>query len=339
MCFRHLRAMGFRPSETEIAPGIDESGLGALESSLIDYLLKEKSSEFLLTMCDRVLALLQAPTAVSQHVELAQGARALRQGILRDARRAPETRLPLQGGSLAQLRPCEICAHISKVQWDFLCRFQYDLGTSHAWQVRFAEAGGLCSFHTWQYEPIASPLGVCTGFPPLLDRLAKGLRAGVAGPRYADELPSNGCECIMCTISAQAEAQSVALTAASLEEDPRRVDTLSAICLPHLGMLLAKIDDGHLFRRILDREAAILERLSEDMKRYALKRDAVRQHLLSEEESRAAQAALLLLAGHRNVNAISRTDRVRGTPLKTATSAAASGVFDNASPILETDLP
>jgi hypothetical protein len=71
-------------------------------------------------------------------------------------------------------------------------------------------------------------------------------------------------------------------------------------------MVTEAIEDAGLIRKLIEREALILERVSEDMKRYALKRDAVRRYLLSDEETAAAHRALLLLAGHRNVNATSR---------------------------------
>lgn len=48
--------------------------------------------------------------------------------------------------------------------------------------------------------------------------------------------------------------------------------------------------------------AALLERTAEDLERYALKHDALRRYLTSEEERRASQIALLLLAGHRNLS-------------------------------------
>jgi hypothetical protein len=38
------------------------------------------------------------------------------------------------------------------------------------------------------------------------------------------------------------------------------------------------------------------------MLRYALKHDGVRRHLASDEETSAADRALLLLAGHRAIN-------------------------------------
>jgi hypothetical protein len=46
----------------------------------------------------------------------------------------------------------------------------------------------------------------------------------------------------------------------------------------------------------------LLERISEDMKRNALKHDAVRRYLATDEEASAARRGLLAITGFRNVN-------------------------------------
>jgi hypothetical protein len=216
------------------------------------------------------------------------------------------TGIPAGSDSTQQLHFCEICARINEALWNFLCRFQYDIGTQHDEQQSLAERGGLCSFHTWQYESIASPQGTCAGFSPLLDRLAEELRTVAATGdigRAIEDLVSDPEGCAMCAVHARAEAEAISVTTRRLSKDAQSLDALSAICLPHLALLAAAIEDPALKHRLLEREAAILERLSEDMKRYALKRDAVCRYLLTEEETGAARRALLLLAGHRNVNA------------------------------------
>jgi hypothetical protein len=71
-------------------------------------------------------------------------------------------------------------------------------------------------------------------------------------------------------------------------------------------MLAKSIEDRATARRLLLSEAHALDRVAEDMHRYALKHDGVRRFLASDEETRADRSALVLLAGHRNVNAIWR---------------------------------
>jgi GTP-binding protein EngB required for normal cell division len=293
------------------ADRLKESGLPALESDLIGFLLTDKSTEFLLGMCARATNLVRdlgpspATDALEEKIDiLAKSIAPQTHGIPRHGRSLPG--MPAGSDTVQQLHSCEICARINEALWNFLCRFQYDIGTRHDEQRRFAQRGGLCSFHTWQYESIASPQGTCAGFSPLVDRLAEELRtvAEVGGiARAIEDLASNPEGCAMCAVHAMAEAEAISVTARRLSKDLQSFDALSAICLPHLALLAAAIEDPDLRRRLLEREAAILERLSEDMKRYALKRDAVRRYLLTEEETGAAHRALLLLAGHRNVNA------------------------------------
>lgn len=58
----------------------------------------------------------------------------------------------------------------------------------------------------------------------------------------------------------------------------------------------------HELLRLLKRAAALFERSSEDMRRHAVKHDALRRYLASHEESTAAERAVLLVAGCRQVN-------------------------------------
>jgi hypothetical protein len=60
----------------------------------------------------------------------------------------------------------------------------------------------------------------------------------------------------------------------------------------------------------LEREAFLLQRISEDMQRYSLRHDALRRYLTSEEERGASLKALLLLVGHRSVSAPWRVEYI-----------------------------
>jgi hypothetical protein len=47
-----------------------------------------------------------------------------------------------------------------------------------------------------------------------------------------------------------------------------------------------------------------MERIAEDMQRYAIKHDGLRRDLASSEEHNSYLQALQLLVGHRSVNAV-----------------------------------
>jgi hypothetical protein len=79
---------------------------------------------------------------------------------------------------------------------------------------------------------------------------------------------------------------------------------LSALCLPHLQLVLQRTGKEAIRKFLLHREAALMERIAEDMQRYAIKHDALRRDLASSEEHDAYLQALQILVGHRNVNAV-----------------------------------
>lgn len=297
---------GLRAKIAGDAAGLVESGLAALEAALIDFLVHDKNTEFLLGMCDRAGALIREQAPSDHAASLLGELGTLRDEISRDAARPamviPSTIEPDETLAASELAPCRICAAINRAIWDLLCEYQLRLAEDPDEQRRFAEQGGFCAFHTWQYADVASPRGICAAYPALLNRRAVALRGAGAADR-SDVMPP--VSCVLC--GAQGTAESAAL--ASIESELRQSATpdqlADATCLPHFAKLVRRIDDAVLHRELTMRRAAVLERLAEDMQRYALKHDAVRRPLASQQEMNAAGRALLTIAGHRNVR---RTD-------------------------------
>lgn len=291
------------------------SGLPELETELVRFLLTEKSSQFLLRLCDRIedwlrelsrvantARLVEQICALSRRIARAQPSAALRSETLIEGSTASD--------SLLNFHPCEVCTRILDATFEFLRRYQYDLSVSPELQQRHAERGGLCSLHTWQYAFLAAPRDICTGYPALLDRLSAWFH-GVALSTHSSDTVSSEIRgliptketCDLCRVCAHTEAEAIASIAEHLKQKPDDgLNSLSAVCLPHLRGLIAAVDDTELARKLVAREALLLERLSEDMRRYATKHDAVRRFLASEEERNSSQRALLALAGLRNVN-------------------------------------
>ncbi len=294
---------------------LEASGIAAFEHQLLDFLLTEKSSEFLLRLCDRarhfLLGLPQAAD-IKQLVARIDGLEKLcnrpPHGVSTEVDPMPAAGFP----GLQRLPPCEICAHITDKLWNFLCKYQYEIIVSPDEQRRFAERGGLCPFHTWQLESTASPYGICAGHAPLLDRFATALRHFAATAdlqdipgRLRNLLPDEQA-CIICSVRDNAEQEALAAAANRLERDPvQEINALSAVCLPHFVLLVAAVRDADVARTMLERQATVLERYAEDMKRYAIKHDGLRRHLASQEEANAAERGLLLVSGRRQVNFVS----------------------------------
>jgi Dynamin family len=307
---------GLAAKQTGDAERLAASGIPALEEELVRFLIEEKSSEFLLGMCGRVLGLLNdIPPAdrarLGSRVEaLARRIAEDRQGVVADKKAAVTASIEENAGP--QLASCEVCGHVGNRLFDFLAKFQYDITIHQANQRALAESGGLCSFHTWQYQSVTSPQGTCIGYSTLLENLAarlSSIAASAASPAdlcaSVEALLPQTETCVLCRVRAAAESEAITVVAGRLQANPNQaLPSLSALCLPHFRLLAAAVSDPQTLRKLLIRQAGLLQRLSEDMRRSALKQDGVRRHLWSEEESTAANRALLMLAGHRAINTL-----------------------------------
>jgi hypothetical protein len=85
--------------------------------------------------------------------------------------------------------------------------------------------------------------------------------------------------------------------------DQPETNPLPVLCLPHLSILLRKVSDPALAQTLIEFEAALFERLAENMLRYALKHDALCRELQSEDERVAYHRALCQLVGDKPLQA------------------------------------
>jgi Dynamin family len=295
---------------------LDASGMPVLEKELVSFLLMEKTTQFLLRTCDRVRALLRGLSKNEETSPLVARIEVLAETFGRDRlNRDSVINWPAvpsaEFANLHQLPTCSICGYIAEELWQFLCRYQYQIVENPDERQKFAIAGGFCSFHTWEYASIASPYGTCTGYPPLLERLADDLRATVSAPSRDElllgmrELCPTQDDCVLCHVRDRAEVWAIDTTTKTLLQDTTRaLSHLSAICLPHLTMLSTSVENPGLIRELAKRQATILQRMAEDMRRYALKHDALRRSLETNEEETAADRALFILAGSRDVTSL-----------------------------------
>ncbi len=281
----------------------------------MQFLLSEKSGEFLLQMCNRVADLL---IDLGSSAELSQLLNRVNTLKIRLSQGKPDAyRYTVIGTASAaataasqKFRPCEICEHVQKQSFHFLSHYQYELSINPQTQRDHAEHGGFCSLHTWQYESIASPQGTCSGYPALLNHLATSLAevattqlTPVAAHSGIGRLLATAATCPLCRVRTKSEAEAIAAVAHRLVDDAgQQFSALSAICLPHLRLLVGNLTNTETIRQLLEREAMLLQRIAEDMQRYGLKHEALRRHLASDEERDAALKALLSLVGHRSVS-------------------------------------
>lgn len=206
----------------------------------------------------------------------------------------PQTAVPAAPGAV-----CAICSRLEATQTEYLIRRQFLLATSEAEQARHADSSGFCRLHTWQYAHLASPVGISAGNARLTSVLAGALREAGASSRDAGELAGHvaalalTASCPACAVVARAEQEAGEELAAQAATDvgPPR------LCLRHLALVLRSCTSLPAGRAMTGALAAALSRASENMRAYALKREALRRGLITDDEASAYSDALRLLAG------------------------------------------
>ena len=316
-------ALDAKQSENE--DRLKESGLRSLEEELLRFLTEERAQSFLSNMYGRTTTFLTSRLRSESEHEREEAYNTLL-GRLRDLREkslGPEARsegavgigqessVPVATLQIEKRTGCWICGSVLDAIFRFLGQYQYDLTIHPETQHEHARRGGFCSLHTWQYENISSPYGVCTAYSELAHRIAGELnRLAEAASHFsgaledAKRLLATADTCRVCEVRIEAERKAVEIaTDAARDADGTEGKHLQACCLPHLVLVVESLGTGRLAQNLLLAHAKLLERTAEDLQRYALRHDALRRYLTSEEERQASQLALLLLAGHRSVGA------------------------------------
>lgn len=309
--------------QTKNAAELERSGLFLFETELMRFLIEERAQSFLVNMYERTMRFLSSrfhaglPLEIrDSYAALIERLRAKRPFILGapDAREIIGLGTEISSGCYAlevdRRTGCRICGEILDRIFRFLSKYQYDLTLQPEIQQDHAKRGGFCTLHSWQYEGISSPQGVCEAYPRLMHHIA-GALARFAGSfsnqRESIEtlrgLLSTSKTCRICQERIGAERKAVEDVAAVIRQAAYQEPHVPACCLPHLVLVVELLGPGPDAQKVLQAHAQLMERTTEDLQRYALKHDALRRHLTSEEERRAALLALLLLAGHRNVSA------------------------------------
>jgi len=304
---------GLHAKQEGDARKLQNSGLPEFEQELVRFLTAEKAENMLTLTCRRLLDLV-ARAGISSDAAVPTRVREIQEKLRNDGGQEPASELPasmaafLRSDQVRLDRSCPICGEVVTRIFDFLCQYQYRLSISSEAHSAHAANGGFCAMHTWQYEKIASPHGVCTAYAEFLEIVAHQLRS-VAGKAKSVVDLSLGIarlaifspKCKACQVQASAEEDALSTWLSKVSETGPQ--ELPLLCFLHLPAFLARIADLELARKLTERQAEICERVSENMQRSALKHDARRRALLSDEEKRAHLQGLMILAGHRRVAA------------------------------------
>jgi hypothetical protein len=214
-------------------------------------------------------------------------------------------------------KPCQVCSRVADAMLKFMAKFQYKILVNENERAILARRGGLCPLHTWQYAEIASPQGISSAYPQVL----KGISRRLSDLAYSEEpgsindrsegLMARPDPCRACQEQATVEKgvlnEILERLNAPKHQEPAK---FPVFCLAHLGALLKKLQDDELTRTLLEFEAALLERLAENMERYALKHDALRRSLNSGDERVAYHRGLSQLVGDKRLQAPWHVERL-----------------------------
>lgn len=207
---------------------------------------------------------------------------------------------------------CVICSRLERALWDFMAHAQYELTFGRVRQEQHAIRSGFCPLHTWQYETVSSPQGVCAAYPEVLMRFARRLRSLAEDGRSIESIESafrsmlpNQSSCEACALLAAEERAAGGRLAREIAKPGGECPPL---CSYHLHAVLAANPDLDAAKKLLLEEARAFEELAEEMRNYALKHSAVRHHLVTTAESQASVAGLARLAGSRRIASPWRID-------------------------------
>lgn len=203
------------------------------------------------------------------------------------------------------IRGCPVCAHLARVNSDFLSKWQYDLFSNESVQGEFAGELGFCSRHQWQLEAISSPIGMSVGQAKLVRRVGNLLAEAAqqpAGERALEKLAPGNRPCRVCQLQEEEERNYMGQLAAFVRQaaGQEAYARSQGLCLRHLAKLVAALPDeaSHF---VLACAGKRWGELAEDMESYGMKTEALRRQLRNSDEEDAYWRANVLLAGSRSL--------------------------------------
>jgi len=277
------------------------TGVSELEEALTRFLVEHKRSRFLHRIIERAAGLLESVPADGEVRALLDRVDRIRSAHGRASIDPPGSEeaaiATMAQAAGSQVQRCQLCEQITQAFFEFLCRFQHAVVTEPGELERFVVNGGFCARHFWLYRAIAAPRDICVALAPLLMNLSAQLRAAAVDAATATH--PTPARCHMCRMQEQIETRTLADIVIKNSAAGSMRSTVPALCMPHLRIISSGLEDPALSASLFTEHARALDRLAEDLRRYALKHDALRRYLTSEEERRAAEDAVLLIAGRR----------------------------------------
>ena len=295
------------------ADALLSTGLPSFEDAITRFLIDHKNRRFLLRLIDLVQEFIERAVPPDMRTPLRRTLDTLRTHPLTpDATLAAASDDPIQS-RLPQMPPqpryrhCEICTRINTAFFDFLRQLQHSLLIDPEALREFVTCGGFCPQHLWMYNSIAAPRDLCVILAPVIRRRIEKWERLMKTRRHDDGTirltHPRIHQCSLCALQGQIERDAIChISKNNIDDSGWSTWMPPALCEPHMVMIARRQDAADRVRSIYAAQIRAAVRLTEDMGRYALKRDALREALTSEEERNAARDAVELLAGRRSIN-------------------------------------
>ena len=298
-----------RTAEEAVRAYAEEARRRTVEAALdwMERLFREASSRFEAEVASLISAL-DSKMAEADGRTLDQLEQALEpsQGAI-DHFREPGVPPPDSARGDSSIRPmrCHVCARVAQAVYEFLSQEQYTLATDPQRQAWHAQEGGFCTLHAWQYESIASPQDCAWRMlrfwmPGPANSTPPHGATGPAAPMRAVEAASPAWQgCRICRFIAEQERGLASEMAARLVSGANHFHP--GLCILHLRSVLQAGVPPEVANELLASEAEALERCARDMRMYALKHDAIRRELVTDEERNAYYRGLAWVAGEQTI--------------------------------------
>ncbi|PYL09187.1 MAG: hypothetical protein DME33_04955 [Verrucomicrobia bacterium] len=198
-------------------------------------------------------------------------------------------------------RGCPVCNYVIKTARDFFAHWQYALASDEAAQESFATELGFCPRHAWQLHSMSSPWGESIGLSALTEKIAHALantECDETASSNVHKIPRLRENCRICAMLKDAEAAYVERLATFISEEKgaQLYKRSGGLCLPHLARMFAVVSNP-VRKFLLTTASRRFEQVTQQMRNYAAKREALRRDLISADEEDASLRALVHLVG------------------------------------------
>jgi hypothetical protein len=198
-------------------------------------------------------------------------------------------------------RGCPVCNRVINAARDFFAHWQYALSSDKEAQRKFAAEFGFCARHIWQLHSMSSPWGESIGLAALtedISRLLAKTECDETASSNVDKILRARENCRVCVMLDDAEAAYVQRLAIFIsdEEGAQSYKRSGGVCLRHLARMLAVVSKP-VREFLLITASRRFEQITQQMRNYAAKREAVRRDLISADEEDASLRALIHIVG------------------------------------------